>query len=402
LSHLNIRVHAPIAVAFRPLIACLICSLLAVAGPCVLRAAASFPDSEAGNHAGDEATIVGKVVAVSKSGKGTIYLNFGDRFPKQIFSGVVLARDQEKVGDVNAYEGKTVAITGRIELWDQKPQIVIRAPEQIKLAEPGTVPAPPPITTTTPPSTPAPTVASIAQPKPTPPPPAPGERKIVLAPNWSTTPDAGDMTRKDLAMLFGGQVPNSNVPADETSIIVYPEIPYLTPLSIARKRLRLENSVPRRTKITTPGMPSASLVANTFSGIFDGGFTSLSLITDSSDQVVSVQLVDDNPRQRTPDVTSIGGYHTYNFINHRVKAANELVIRHEIATKGSPAGVVVVETLLIDPNAPEGTSQTRSTTRSSSSKTTTRQPRSGKVLERSRWFVPAPLVSLILRSAGNR
>ncbi|MEQ1854545.1 MAG: hypothetical protein ABMA01_23495, partial [Chthoniobacteraceae bacterium] len=129
--------------AFRPLIAGLICSALAVAAPCIAMAAASYPDSEAGKHAGEEATITGKVVAVSKSGKGTIYLNLGDRFPKQVFSGVILARDQEKVGDVHAYEGKTVAITGRIELWDQKPQIVIRTPDQIQLSEPGAVPPPP-------------------------------------------------------------------------------------------------------------------------------------------------------------------------------------------------------------------------------------------------------------------
>jgi hypothetical protein len=392
--------------AFRPLIAGLICNLIAVAAPCTARAAASYPDSEAGKHAGEEATITGKVVAVSKSGKGTIYLNFGDRFPRQVFSGVVLARDQEKVGDVQAYEGKTVAITGRIELWEEKPQIVIRTPDQIKLAEPGAVPpptaAPMPAPAPPAPSPPAPTAAvPVPPPSPTPPPPAPAGRVIALAQSWNTAPQTGDMTRKDLALLFGGQGSTGSSATPPASIIVYPEIPYLTPLSVARKRLNLESSTPSRTKITTPGMPSASLSANTFPGIFPGGFTSLSLITDDADQVVSVLVVDDNPRQRTPDVTDTAGYHTYNFIHQRVKAAGALVIKHQIATTGAPPGVVIVDSLLIDPNAPEATPPTRSTTRPSS-RTTTRQPRTGKVLERSRWFVPVPLVDLILRSVGNR
>ncbi|MEQ1851261.1 MAG: hypothetical protein ABMA01_06680, partial [Chthoniobacteraceae bacterium] len=177
--------------------------------------------------------------------------------------------------------------------------------------------------------------------------------------------------------------------------------PVISPLAVARKRLNLESSTPSRTKITTPGMPSASLSANSFSGIFPGGFTSLSLITDDADQVVSVLAVDENPRQRTPDVTDTAGYHTYNFINLRVKATSGLVIRHQIATTGAPAGVVVVDSLLIDPTAPEAAPPARSSTRPSS-RTTTRQPRTGKVLERSRWFVPVPLVDLILRSVGNR
>ena len=106
-------------------------ALLAFAAPLFSQAPQKpipiYPEAEAGKHAGEEAGITGKVIAVSKSAKGTTYLNFGDRFPRQTFSGVVLTRDEEKVGDVKSYEGKVVTITGRIELSpDQKPQILIR------------------------------------------------------------------------------------------------------------------------------------------------------------------------------------------------------------------------------------------------------------------------------------
>ena len=388
-------------------------SLLALAAPSTAFAeqkpSATFSEADAGKHAGEEVTITGKVIAVSKSGKGTIYLNFGDRFPRQTFSGVVLARDQEKVGDVNVYEGKAVAISGKVELSpDSKPQIVIRTPEQIKLSDPGAAPvpaapmpaSPPAVTPVSPP--PAAPVTSPPAPQPTLPPTASVSKRIALAQNWNTAPVTGDMTRKDLATLFGGHGSETENPDADAAIVIYPEVPYLTPLAVARKRLNLERSAPTRTKITTPGLPSASLSANTFTGIFAGGFTSLTLITDAADQMVSVFVVDDNPRQRTAELTDTSGYHTYNFINLREKATAGLVIKHEIATTGAPAGVVVVDSVLIDPNAPETTPQVRTTTRPSSKSTTARQPRTGKVLERSRWLVPKPFVNVILRSVGNR
>ena len=97
---------------------------------------AAYSDTEAGRHTGDEATVTGKVASVSKSGKGTMYVNFGDKFPRQTFCGVVFAKDADKVGDLSQFEGRTVALTGRIEMSpDGKPQIIIKVPGQLKLAD---------------------------------------------------------------------------------------------------------------------------------------------------------------------------------------------------------------------------------------------------------------------------
>jgi hypothetical protein len=378
-----------------------------------------YSDTEAGKHAGDEAIVTGKVASVSKSGKGTTYLNFGDKFPRQTFSGVVFAKDADKVGDLSQFEGKTVALSGRIENSpDGKPQIIIRSADQVKLADATppatttttTTPTPPrapaPSTPAAPPSPmPAPAIASVPAtpsitPKPTPP-PTDTSKRIALAANWTTAPQAGDMTRKDLAMLFGSAIASGETPVPDESIVVYPEVPYLTPLQTARKLLRLESTNAARTKITTPGLPVGSLNANTFPGIFPGGYTVLTLVTDTSDQVVSVHLTDSNPRVRTSEITDTGGYHTYNFIAQREKSAGQLVIKHEIVREGAPAGVVVVDSLLIDRSAPDPNAP-RTTSKSSRSSTTVRQPRTGKVLERSRWYVPKPLVNVILRASGNR
>ncbi len=362
---------------------------------------ATYADGEAAAHAGEEATVTGKVVAVSKSAKGTLYLNFGDRFPRQTFSGVVLARDQEKVGDLKSYEGKSVALTGRIELSpDQKPQILISTPEQIKLAEPGalavapsasTPAAPMPAPIAAAPAIPVPVAPAVPAPKP-----AVAAKKIALAPNWNSPAQGGEMTRKDLAHLFGGHASASESSENDSPIVVYPEIPFLTPLGVAKKILKLEGASASTSKVTCPGLPLGSFSAQAYSGVFPGGFNRLFLITDNADQVVSVLLADENSRQRATDVTDALGYHTYNFITNRVKGSNDLIIKHEI-TAGAPAGVVVVDSALIDPEtAPKTSASTRST------KSTARIPRTGKVLDRSRWYVPVPVVNLILRCVGNR
>ncbi|MEO6785930.1 MAG: hypothetical protein ABI318_07325, partial [Chthoniobacteraceae bacterium] len=339
--------------------------------------------------------------------------------PRQTFSGVVFAKDADKVGDLAQFEGRTVALTGRIELSpDGKPQIIIRSAGQVKLADgaassatsappasvkPATTPAPMPA-----PAAPAPSRASVSPapaipaPKPTPPPREIESKRAALAPNWANAPQTGEMTRKDLAALFGSQITSGENSVAEDSIVIYPEVPYLTPLATARRSLHLENTNPGRTKITTPGLPVASLTANAFPGIFPGGYTTLTLVTDISDQVVSVHLTDSNPRVRTADITNTGGYHTYNFIAQREKSAGQLVIKHEIIREGAPAGVVVVDSLLIDPSASDPNAPPRTSGKSSKPGSSFRQPRTGKVLERSRWYVPKPLVNVILRASGNR
>ena len=382
----------------------------------------AYSDADAGKHVGDEAAVTGKIASITKSGKGTVFVNFGDKFPRQTFSGVVFAKDVDAVGDLSAFDGKTVTLTGKIEASpDGKPQIVIRSASQLKLADepapaapaapnappvpamPPTAPMPatPPAVAAVPttPAIPAPAIPAPATPTPA---PKPEETKrIVLAENWSAAPQTGDMTRKDLAIIFGDQISSSGETPSNDSIEVYPQVPFLTPLPVARKTLNLERTNPSRTKITTPGLPAASLTANTFPGIFPGGFTSMTLVTDSAEQVVSVHLVDDNPRIRTAEMTDTGGFHTYNFITQRTKSAGQLVIKHEVLREGAPSGVVVVDSQLIDPLAADPNAPPRIGSRNTT-RTAIQRPKTGKVLERSRWYVPKPLVNAILRASGNR
>jgi hypothetical protein len=383
----------------------LLCTTLTLALAPVLRAQArpNYTDAEAAGHAGEDANVTGKVFGVSARGNIT-FINVGAAFPNHTFTGVVFSGDQEKVGDLQQYNGQTVTISGKIEMRQDKPQIVIKSPEQIRLGEPGAAPTPPPPSPA--PSAPmakstaptAPVVAPTTTPPPAPAAPAAPERKIVLASNWDATPQSGTMTRKDLSLLFTGQSSSSDANGSDAAIFVYADIAYLTPLLEARKRLRLDATAPAKARVTCPGLPAGSLNAHLFNGIFEGGFNRLILVTDNADQVVSALALDENSRQRVQNEPDATGYHTYNFIQHRVKGNNDLVIRHQIVpTKNR---VVVVDSMLIDPNDLDGQPKPR-TSNSRTSTSSTSRSKTGKVLERSRWHVPAPLVELILRCAGG-
>lgn len=366
----------------------------------------TYSDADAANHIGEEATVVGKVAAVSTSGKGTTFLNFGDRFPRQTFSGVIFSRDEAGIGDVKGWEGKEVALTGKIEASPEgKPQIVIKQAGQITAAAPVAPPAPAPGRV---PATP-PTGASSATPAMASPPSAPAsaepgfpspEAKMVLASNWMRADPRGEMTRKDLAKLFGAAGSPSESVAGDPAVEVYPGIPFLAPLVAAKKALNLEGASAWSTKLVTPGLPQDSLTGHGFSGVFLGGFDRLYLITDNADQVVSVLLVEENTRARVPNQTDSSGYHTYNFVTGRVKSTNELTIRHALAPDGPP-GVVVVESMLVDPTDPENRPPIRVGRSASYRTTSSSKPKTGKVLERSRWYVPAPIVNVILRCAAR-
>ena len=147
---------------------------------------------------------------------------------------MVFAKDAGTAGDLSQFEGKTVALTGRIGLSPGgKPQIVIKSANQVKLAD-GVAPT----TAATPAVPPTP---AIPTPKPTPPLAVSESKRVAPAANWANAPQTGDMTRKDLMLLFGYLLTSNEKFVAEDSIVIYPEVPHLTPLATARKSLHLEN-----------------------------------------------------------------------------------------------------------------------------------------------------------------
>ncbi|WP_209599706.1 nucleotide-binding protein [Ruegeria sp. HKCCSA071] len=88
---------------------------------------------DAASHVGEQSTVVGVVSQVSNSGKGTTFINFGGRFPNHVFYAVIFRKNGHKFPSVYTYEGQTIAITGTIELYKGKPQIILTSPDQVQV-----------------------------------------------------------------------------------------------------------------------------------------------------------------------------------------------------------------------------------------------------------------------------
>lgn len=88
---------------------------------------------EASQHIGEYSTVIGVVRQVSYSRKGTTFINFGSRFPNQVFYAVIFKRNAGRFSNTHTLEGRTVAITGTIDLYKGKPQIILRSGDQIEI-----------------------------------------------------------------------------------------------------------------------------------------------------------------------------------------------------------------------------------------------------------------------------
>ena len=86
---------------------------------------------EAAQHVGETATITDKIDGVHRSGKGNIFLNMGGTYPNPTFTAVIPARSAAQFPPPQQYEGRTVAVTGKISLDKGKPEIIVTSPSQI-------------------------------------------------------------------------------------------------------------------------------------------------------------------------------------------------------------------------------------------------------------------------------
>lgn len=95
--------------------------------------AETITPNEAAYYVGDSATVAGAVSQVSTSKSGTTFINFGGRYPNQKFYAVLFRKNAGEFAGIHSLEGKTISITGPIELYKGKPQIILRSPGQIEI-----------------------------------------------------------------------------------------------------------------------------------------------------------------------------------------------------------------------------------------------------------------------------
>ena len=90
-------------------------------------------DSEAARYVGKNVEVRGFVVSVTISPLGTAFINFGREYPNQTFAGFIAAGSKLATDPrIAALQGKIVGITGKIELYQGKPEIKVTSTDQIK------------------------------------------------------------------------------------------------------------------------------------------------------------------------------------------------------------------------------------------------------------------------------
>jgi DNA/RNA endonuclease YhcR with UshA esterase domain len=73
----------------------------------------------------------GKVDGFHQSGKGNIFLNMGGKYPNQSFTAFIPSASAGQFSNPQQYDGQTVSVTGKIELYKGKPEIIVKSPSQI-------------------------------------------------------------------------------------------------------------------------------------------------------------------------------------------------------------------------------------------------------------------------------
>jgi hypothetical protein len=71
------------------------------------------------------------VDGVHQSAKGHIFLNMGGKYPNQAFTAFIPSASAGQFTNPQQYEGRTVAVSGKIALYKGKPEIIVNSPSQI-------------------------------------------------------------------------------------------------------------------------------------------------------------------------------------------------------------------------------------------------------------------------------
>jgi DNA/RNA endonuclease YhcR with UshA esterase domain len=103
----------------------------AVATLAIAQAPRTYPPEEAAKHVGETATVKGMVDGFHQSGKGNIFLNMGGKYPNQAFTAFIPSASGAQFSQPQQYEGRTVAVSGKITLYHGKPEIIVNSPSQI-------------------------------------------------------------------------------------------------------------------------------------------------------------------------------------------------------------------------------------------------------------------------------
>ena len=88
-------------------------------------------DQDASKHVGEHVGVQGVVADVFISGRGDIFLNFGNRYPQQTFTAVIFRSSAGLFDNPAQWKGREVIVRGTIKLYKGRPEIILKDPSQL-------------------------------------------------------------------------------------------------------------------------------------------------------------------------------------------------------------------------------------------------------------------------------
>lgn len=87
---------------------------------------------DAKTRVGQTVTIQAAVEEVKTGRGGVTFLDMGGAFPDNAFAAVIFPSDLAKFPGAKTLKGKTVAISGPVQLYQGKPEIILKTADQLK------------------------------------------------------------------------------------------------------------------------------------------------------------------------------------------------------------------------------------------------------------------------------
>jgi DNA/RNA endonuclease YhcR with UshA esterase domain len=88
--------------------------------------------NEAKDHVGQLVTVEGPVGGVHHAASGKVtFIDMGGRYPNKPFAGVIFSDDASRFPEIDTLDGKTIDVTGRVQLYRGAPEIIINDAKQL-------------------------------------------------------------------------------------------------------------------------------------------------------------------------------------------------------------------------------------------------------------------------------
>lgn len=112
----------------RPLAALLFLALTLHAGEPV-----KIAPEQAAKHVGETVVVSGTIAQVKATSHGSLFLNFGEKYPHQVFAVYIPCAAAPKLAEVRFRAGDYAVITGPVKLWKGQPQILLEEPSRVMI-----------------------------------------------------------------------------------------------------------------------------------------------------------------------------------------------------------------------------------------------------------------------------